>query len=203
MIMPTILKESWKFCYTCECNSPPRSWHCSACGRCILRRDHHCTFAGVCIGHQNYRYFIMLLFYLSVCGIYINVLNAEFVVDIMGGLSFQTLLAMLLPWAAWLMGIHGPFTFIVAFMSSLILFGTLLSAGYLLYQLNMIRQGRTSYEINKGQGKEYDIGTMANLKQIFGKNWKFCWLLPWLPSHLYTDGTRFLTVNSYEEIKDL
>jgi len=54
-----------------------------------------------------------------------------------------------------------------------------------------------------GQGKEYDIGTMANLKQIFGKNWKFCWLLPWLPSHLYTDGTRFLTVNSYEEIKDL
>ena len=35
---------------------------------------------------------------------YINLLNAEFVYDILGGLSIQSFLAILLPWAAWLMG---------------------------------------------------------------------------------------------------
>mgnify|MGYP001799241164 FL=1 len=42
--------------------------------------------------------------YLGVAGMYINLLNAEFVYDILGGLSIQSFLAILLPWAAWLMG---------------------------------------------------------------------------------------------------
>lgn len=48
-------------------------------------------------------------------------------------------------------GIHGPFTFVVAFMSSLTLFGTLIAAGYFLYQVNMISNGRTSYELARGE----------------------------------------------------
>ena len=55
-------------------------------------------------GHGNYRYFLCLLMYLGVAGMYINLLNAEFVYDILGGLSIQSFLAILLPWAAWLMG---------------------------------------------------------------------------------------------------
>ena len=42
--------------------------------------------------------------YLGLAGMYINLLNAEFVYDILGGLSIQSFLAILLPWAAWLMG---------------------------------------------------------------------------------------------------
>lgn len=48
-------------------------------------------------------------------------------------------------------GIHGPFTFVVAFMSSLTLFGTLIAAGYFFYQVNMISNGRTSYELARGK----------------------------------------------------
>ena len=55
-------------------------------------------------GHGNYRYFLCLLMYLGIAGMYINLLNAEFVYDILGGLSIQSFLAILLPWAAWLMG---------------------------------------------------------------------------------------------------
>lgn len=36
----------WKFCSICETVTPPRSWHCSTCGVCILKRDHHCMFTG-------------------------------------------------------------------------------------------------------------------------------------------------------------
>lgn len=36
----------WKFCAICETVTPPRSWHCSTCRVCILKRDHHCMFTG-------------------------------------------------------------------------------------------------------------------------------------------------------------
>ena len=48
-------------------------------------------------------------------------------------------------------GIHGPFTFVVAFMSSLTLFGTLIAGGYFFYQMHMVSQGRTSFEIASGE----------------------------------------------------
>lgn len=37
----------WKFCAICETVTPPRSWHCSTCRVCILKRDHHCMFTGM------------------------------------------------------------------------------------------------------------------------------------------------------------
>lgn len=38
----------WKFCSICETITPPRSWHCTTCRVCILKRDHHCAFTGEC-----------------------------------------------------------------------------------------------------------------------------------------------------------
>ena len=34
---------------------------CSTCNVCILKREHHCMFAGYCVGHNNHRYFILFL----------------------------------------------------------------------------------------------------------------------------------------------
>ncbi|EDV42934.2 uncharacterized protein Dana_GF18233 [Drosophila ananassae] len=57
---------TWSHCEPCNLLMPPRSWHCKICDRCVLKRDHHCNFTGCCIGHNNHRYFIWLLFYMSV-----------------------------------------------------------------------------------------------------------------------------------------
>lgn len=46
LMLPSILKPNWRFCVSCEANSPPRSYHCDICRRCILKRDHHCVFSG-------------------------------------------------------------------------------------------------------------------------------------------------------------
>lgn len=36
----------WGFCSICEQYSPPRSFHCFTCNKCILKRHNHCLFLG-------------------------------------------------------------------------------------------------------------------------------------------------------------
>ena len=70
-------REDWHYCAACEAVAPPRAWHCSTCRQveysalihrmlskivcfqCILKREHHCMFAGYCVGHFNHRYEIL------------------------------------------------------------------------------------------------------------------------------------------------
>eukprot|EP00347_Sterkiella_histriomuscorum_P021463 403333889 len=53
---------------TChKCNDKtrlPRAHHCKVCNKCVLRMDHHCPWIGNCVGYQNHRFFMLLLFYL-------------------------------------------------------------------------------------------------------------------------------------------
>lgn len=32
----------FRFCRKCQTFKPPRTHHCSACNRCIMKMDHHC-----------------------------------------------------------------------------------------------------------------------------------------------------------------
>jgi len=33
-----------QFCDTCDFIKPDRTYHCSSCGACVLRMDHHCPW---------------------------------------------------------------------------------------------------------------------------------------------------------------
>ncbi|KAF4979315.1 hypothetical protein FZEAL_4456 [Fusarium zealandicum] len=48
-------------CRTCRLLKPARSKHCSICGHCVAKADHHCIFINSCVGYGNQHYFVLLL----------------------------------------------------------------------------------------------------------------------------------------------
>lgn len=55
-----------KECPSCNYMKPPRVSHCSTCGKCIYKLDHHCIWTQTCIGFTNQRPFYLFCFYMSV-----------------------------------------------------------------------------------------------------------------------------------------
>ncbi|XP_038070729.1 palmitoyltransferase ZDHHC16-like isoform X2 [Patiria miniata] len=58
-------------CKKCIAPKPPRTHHCSICNKCILRMDHHCPWINNCVGHYNYRYFILFCIYMWTGTLYV------------------------------------------------------------------------------------------------------------------------------------
>ena len=53
----------WKICKYCNEVKPLRTHHCSLCGVCVIKMDHHCPWINNCIGQNNQRYFLLFLFH--------------------------------------------------------------------------------------------------------------------------------------------
>jgi hypothetical protein len=60
-------------CPNCEIIRTDRSRHCTFCGRCAERFDHHCPWINNCVGIGNHHYFITFL--LSVIALLATVLT--------------------------------------------------------------------------------------------------------------------------------
>ncbi len=52
-------------CEHCKFPKPSRVSHCSTCGSCIMKLDHHCIWTQNCIGYRNQRPFYLFTLYMS------------------------------------------------------------------------------------------------------------------------------------------
>lgn len=54
----------WKKCKDCKVIKPLRTHHCTICGACVMKMDHHCPWINNCVGQNNQRYFLLFLVFL-------------------------------------------------------------------------------------------------------------------------------------------
>ena len=202
LILPTQLKPGWKFCSVCECNSPPRSFHCFNCNSCILYRDHHCTFTGNCIGLHNRRYYLSLLMSMCLAAGYSVVLNYDYMYHLFGSLSLKSVLTIMFPMISWIFVKSDSVSSYQIFMCSLCIVGFLLSGGLLVYHMINAVNGQVVYERSYNIDT-YDLGWRENLALVFGTKWKIAWLCSLINSPIPSDGLEFVTKAQYESLKSM
>ncbi|KAJ7256825.1 DHHC palmitoyltransferase-domain-containing protein [Mycena haematopus] len=190
-----------KWCRKCWGPKPDRAHHCSICGRCVLKMDHHCPWLGAkCIGHRTYPAFLHFILCITLLGIYIAAVCASAL------------------WHAFedpgrmneLMPLHGIFLTFYAIVFALVM-GSFY--GYHIY-LVFINQTtienlspflilrhlpplpRTGHdlsdpplepELSRGQRRLvrdahehirlYDVGWRKNFRQVFGWNRPYGWVI--------------------------
>lgn len=70
-----------RWCRKCWAPKPERTHHCSMCGRCVLKMDHHCPWLGnSCIGHRTYPAFVHFLTCISILALYIAAVAIDAIV---------------------------------------------------------------------------------------------------------------------------
>ncbi|KAF9137038.1 Palmitoyltransferase zdhhc2 [Mortierella sp. GBA39] len=157
------------------CIKPERAHHCRVCKRCVLKMDHHCPWVLNCVGQDNYKFFVLFIFYTSVHCIFI--------------------LASLIPFylrspddtyahQAQVVGMvaAGVFGFaLVVFTithARLILVNRTTIEDHLTPHeegmLPCLRKGwaKSEGEVNQGNERLYDMGYRENWEQCMGKGWK-------------------------------
>jgi len=166
-----------KYCRSCRKPKPPRAHHCHICKKCVLKMDHHCPWVANCVGHGNYKYFLLFLFYLFIgCAYIVVVTLPAFFTKTDRPLRIEhegpALFALVLCASAF---------FAIALM--LCLHSYLVSTNQSTIELYY---NRKQSKVAKSRGEIffnlYDMGTKKNFESVFGvgRYW-FSWLLPGKP----------------------
>ncbi|VFQ70018.1 unnamed protein product [Cuscuta campestris] len=157
---------SVRFCRKCNQTKPPRCHHCSVCGRCVLKMDHHCVWVVNCVGALNYKYFLLFLFYtflettlvtLSLLPGFITFFTDEEEIPGTPGTLATTFLAFVLN---------------LAFALSVF--------GFLILHISLVSGNTTTieaYEKKKTPKWRYDLGRKRNFEQVFGTDKRY-WFMP-------------------------
>ena len=156
-------------CRSCKLHKPARSKHCSICGVCVTRHDHHCVWLNNCVGRQNYFSFLALLLSLSILlayatwlgyGILERQLQAYFVPErLIRGSTSSKHWATKLSWTDYLQ--HWFFAMSsnvrVGAVSLLAALSFPLSTGLLIYHIYLMWAGMTTNESCKWADLRDDI----------------------------------------------
>ncbi|XP_014085561.1 palmitoyltransferase ZDHHC20-B isoform X1 [Bactrocera oleae] len=195
------LNGSVRFCEKCKIIKPDRAHHCSVCGACVLKMDHHCPWVNNCVNFTNYKYFVLFLGYALLYCLYVALTSLEY---------FIRFWRLELSQQGDLNGGMGRFHIVFLFFVSIMFAISLVSLfGYHVYLTLMNRTTLEAFRapifrVGGPDKNGYNLGKYANFQEVFGDNWKL-WFLP-----VYTsvgDGLTYTTqkqhqMQSYDSMGD-
>ncbi|MBA0701875.1 hypothetical protein Golax_013813 [Gossypium laxum] len=162
---PDPLNQRIRYCRKCNQLKPPRCHHCSVCGRCVLKMDHHCVWVVNCVGAQNYKYFLLFLFYTFLeTSLVTMALLPHFIAFFSDGEIPGT-----------------PGTLATTFLAFVLNLAFALSVlGFLIMHISLVSANTTTieaYEKKSTPKWRYDLGRKKNFEQVFGTD-KLYWFIP-------------------------
>ena len=173
-----------KWCDVCGMEVPERSHHCILCERCIYKRDHHCFFMGVCIGYNNQKYFIFFVLFMAI-GTFYGLLMIVQYMNLLYGIVFygpQTFVYIFYETIFSLAKGKGPsmkFVFLMILMNAC-LFATIMTFGFLYWQIHIVLRGQTTYECTRGIKTYSSSSKLTNFRECFGRWWIMSLLIPFI-----------------------
>ncbi|XP_027158758.1 probable protein S-acyltransferase 15 [Coffea eugenioides] len=174
-------------CDKCSAYKPPRAHHCRVCRRCVLRMDHHCVWINNCVGHRNYKAFVVSVFYATIATTYSWILFLNCVLQKDQDFSGRMPLKIFYIACG------------VMFLGLTSTLGTLLA-----WHIYLISHNKTTIEYYDGKRAAwlakksglrphhpFDVGAFKNFTLVLGPN-MLKWLWPTAVSHI-KDGLSFPT----------
>uniref|UniRef100_A0A182QXJ6 Palmitoyltransferase n=1 Tax=Anopheles farauti TaxID=69004 RepID=A0A182QXJ6_9DIPT len=190
-VVTRTLNATVRFCDKCRLIKPDRAHHCSVCGVCVLKLDHHCPWVNNCINFTNYKFFILFLGYALLYCLYI---------------ACSTIPYMELLWTGKIDGrFHILFLFFVSIMFAISLVSLFGYHCYLvLLNRTTLESFRTPIFRYGGPDKNgFSLGKLNNFQEVFGDDWRL-WFVPVYTSlgdgMLFPTQSHHLASNSPHEV---
>jgi len=169
---------SIRYCFACRCIKPDRAHHCSICGKCVLRYDHHCPWTNSCISFVNYKYFILFLGWAFTFCIFVAATSLEYFILFWQNVS--NLQKDVNNSTSTGVKFHLLFLFFAAVMFSISV------SSLFFYHLYLTGKNRTTLEsfrapifVNGPQKEGFNLGFERNFQEIFGRElWKSFFPIP-------------------------
>ncbi|KAI6211557.1 Palmitoyltransferase [Aphelenchoides besseyi] len=172
---PEQIQQQHTILTSCSLLKPDRSHHCSSCGFCVVRFDHHCPWINKCVSHSNYKFFMLYITYEVALIVWSLLTSSEAVIRYIIHQQWKDELDEVLQ--------------IVICMIPHAIFGYYPLGELLIYHLQLIALNETTCEqakipIIRGDPQaNYNFGCWSNYRTVYG--WGL-WLFPLNTS--VTDG---------------
>ncbi|XP_074263192.1 putative protein S-acyltransferase 14 [Silene latifolia] len=154
-----------RFCRKCNQLKPSRCHHCSVCGRCVLKMDHHCVWVVNCVGALNYKHFLLFLFYTF---LETTLVTISLLPQFIAFFSDEELPVT-------------PSSLATTFLAFVLNMAFALSVmGFLIMHVSLVAGNTTTieaYEKRSTPKWRYDLGKKKNFQQVFGTDKRY-WFIP-------------------------
>lgn len=197
----------FRYCEKCNLIKPDRCHHCSICGCCVLRMDHHCPWINKCVSFTNHKFFVLFLGYtFALCAFVASTTFPYFLkywsmpdtspkIDMNPPINNnQTTVNPLVPetsnqlYNSLSVNNPDPVPFSVKFHILFLFFATsMLAFGVMFlycYHIHLLLHNRSTLESFRPPLMAYgpdrnafNLGRRENVRQLFGRS-KILWLMP-------------------------